>query len=278
MKKPKISVIMSIYKESKKQIENSINSILKQTFKDFEFIIILDEPKNKIAIKLINDFMKKDKRIILLKNKKNIGLGFSLNKGIKISIGKYIARMDCGDLVKSNKLKIQYNYMEKNKQIDLLFTQWIEINENGEKTIRKPQKIWFKNMEKNFFLKSMLLHASLMCKSEILKKYNYEISQRPEDFILFLRLIRKKYKFDLIEENLYIYNIDNILKINKFKKINEYSKNMIKCLFKNTYFFYNIYFWFYFFRILLEFLLSRNYLIFRSFYYFFEKIGKLIIK
>ena len=90
-----ISVIMSLFNEKKIWIEQAIESILNQTYSDFEFIIVIDNPdlSNDIKKYLLTT-SKNDKRIKIIYNEKNIGLAKSLNKGIDISIGKYIARMD----------------------------------------------------------------------------------------------------------------------------------------------------------------------------------------
>ena len=90
----KISVIMSIYSEKEEWIKESIDSILSQTFRDFEFIIINDNPKRKQNENLLLEYSQKDNRIIVITNKENIGLTKSLNKGLSIAKGKYIARMD----------------------------------------------------------------------------------------------------------------------------------------------------------------------------------------
>lgn len=264
--KKEISVIMSVYNEDTEQLEKSILSILNQTFINFEFIIILDNPNNILAKNLILNFLENDKRIVFLENDKNYGLPYSLNKWISISSWSYIARMDADDISKLNRLEKQFNFLELNNNIDLLFTWWTEIDEKWNILTRIPKKEWFKNIKKYFFIKSMILHPTLMCKSEVLKNNKYPITERPEDFILFLELIKKDYNFDALEDDLFSYSIQKYDINLKFKKINIFSKNFLPILLKNIYYYSNIYFWYFVFRIFIEFLLSRNLTIFKLFY------------
>lgn len=276
---PEISVIMSVYWETNQQLKRSIDSILNQTFKNFEFIIILDNPNNFKAKTLIENYVKLDRRIVFLENRKNIKLGASLNKWIKIAQWKYIARMDWDDTCNLQRLAKQQSYFKKNEETDLLFTWWCEIDEQWETNIRIPTQFDLKNIWKTFFYKSPILHASMMCKKEILIKYQYPEIDRPEDFSLFLDLIYAKYVFDVLEENLYtfyvqIYDIDI-----KFQKIKVFSWNFVNILLKNTVRFYNnIYFWWMFFIVVIQWILSRNKFVFMLFFNGLQAIYKKLFQ
>lgn len=261
-----VSVIMSVYNENYEQLEKSILSIINQSYNNLEIIIILDNPENVIAKNIISNFKNHDNRIKLFENEINKWLPFSLNKAIKESKWKYLVRMDADDESSLNRIEKQLYFLENNKNIDLLFTWWTEIDEKWNKFLRIPEKKWFKNIKKYFFIKSMILHPTLMCKKEVLKENNYPITDRPEDFILFLELIKKWYSFDVLEEDLYLYSIQNYNLELKFNKINIYSKNFLPVLLKNKFYFTNIYFWYYVLRIFIEYLLSRNLTIFKLFY------------
>ncbi len=112
---PDISVIMAVY-NGEHFLRKAIESILEQTFKNFEFIIINDASTDN-SEKIIRSY--KDKRIRLINNKHNQKLPASLNKGIRQAQGKYIARMDADDIALKNRLAEQYNFMEKNPEIDV---------------------------------------------------------------------------------------------------------------------------------------------------------------
>ena len=110
---PEISVIMSVFNGAR-YLKKSIESILNQSYEDFEYVIIDDGSTDKSKI-IIESF--KDPRIKLISNKQNIGLAASLNIGIQVSKGKYIARMDCDDVSATKRLENQLEYLIKNPKI-----------------------------------------------------------------------------------------------------------------------------------------------------------------
>lgn len=126
---PLISVIMAVYNGEKYLVE-SIESIINQTFQDFEFIII-EDGSNDDSLRIIKEYQNKDNRIRIIKNKENIGLPASLNRGLKIAKGKYIARQDADDISLSNRLEVQCNYMEDNPEIDILGSDNFYIDIEG---------------------------------------------------------------------------------------------------------------------------------------------------
>ena len=132
---PAISVLMSVYKEPIEWLKLSLESILKPTFPDFEFIIVIDNPQNKEAKEYINKRANEDKRIVVLTNEENIGLTKSLNKGLKIAKGKYIARMDADDRSYPERFEKQYAYMECHPKVVLCGTSVRDIG-NGKGRIR----------------------------------------------------------------------------------------------------------------------------------------------
>ena len=107
MENVKISVILSAYNEEERWFRKAVESILNQSFKEFELILILDNPNNELLDKIIKEYKEKDSRIIYIKNEKNLGLVESLNRGIKASSGLYIARMDADDIAKPTRIEKQ---------------------------------------------------------------------------------------------------------------------------------------------------------------------------
>lgn len=130
---PAISVVMSVYKEPIEWLECSINSILSQTFSDFEFIIVVDNPDNKEAINYIKQRTENDNRIVLLINEENIGLTKSLNRGLKIAKGKYIARMDADDKSYPERFAKQFAFMESHPNVILCGTSIQYIGGKGNR-------------------------------------------------------------------------------------------------------------------------------------------------
>lgn len=208
MKNPKISVIMSTYNEPLKWITKSIDSILNQTFEDFEFIIIDDNPKRKELQEFLKKYEKQDKRSKLINNEKNIGLTKSLNKGLKIAKGKYIARMDADDISLPQRLEKQYEFLEENKDIFLLGTSAEIINEEG-----KNKEIRIMNLEdkkiKNDLLhdKMGFFHPSIMFRNEGLTYRNKFYTAQDRDF--YFRLFTKSKKFANLKIPLIRYRISS---------------------------------------------------------------------
>jgi Glycosyltransferases involved in cell wall biogenesis len=122
-----LTVVMSVY-NGEKYLKEAIQSILKQTFADFNFLIINDGSTD-LSREIILSF--KDNRIKLIDNKKNIGLTRSLNKALNLAEGKYIARMDADDISKPNRFKEQIDYLLSHPDIGLLGTSFDFIDENG---------------------------------------------------------------------------------------------------------------------------------------------------
>lgn len=122
---------MSVYNEEK-FLKAAIDSILNQTFSDFEFIIINDASSD-TSRDIITSY--NDPRIVFIENKENIGLTKSLNIGIKIAKGKYIARMDADDISLPERLQSQYDFMENNQRIDICGTNYRVLDTEEEKIL-----------------------------------------------------------------------------------------------------------------------------------------------
>lgn len=114
---PKVSVIMPVHNEPEMYLRAAINSILNQTYKDFEFIIINDASENNAEDVILSY---KDSRIRYYKNKKNLKIIKTLNKGLKLAKGEYIARMDADDIAFKNRFEKQVEVLEKDKSIGLV--------------------------------------------------------------------------------------------------------------------------------------------------------------
>jgi len=183
--KPAISVIMSAY-NSEKYIAMAIESVLKQNFKDFEFIIINDASIDKTA-KIINRYAKKDKRIKVINNAYNQGLAKSLNLGLNLAIGRYIARMDADDISLPKRFETEYNYLQKNQNVFLIGGAAIIINEYGKKIgVFKPitSKYWLKILLR---INNKIYHPTIMFRNEkIFYRKDFVYSQ---DYDLYLRLL-----------------------------------------------------------------------------------------
>lgn len=131
--KPKVTVLMSVY-NGERFLPQAIDSILTQSYHDFEFLII-DDGSNDRSREIIQSY--NDKRIRLINNRENIGLTASLNKGLELAGGEYIARMDADDVSYPQRLEVQVEFLENNPAVALLGA-WAEVVDEDGKTI----KVW----------------------------------------------------------------------------------------------------------------------------------------
>ena len=183
---PLISVIMSVY-NGEKYIKESIDSILKQTYKHFEFIIVDDYSEDSTNYILTSLF---DPRVKLIKNSRRLGQAMSLNKAINKSKGKYIARQDHDDISVTDRLMNQVRFMEKNPKIGLLGSNGTLINEQSDiiKEYDVPSNCL--KIKWSLLFRNQFLHSSVMIRSSILQKFkllyvDYKFSQ---DFDLWLKI------------------------------------------------------------------------------------------
>jgi glycosyltransferase involved in cell wall biosynthesis len=164
---PTISVIMSVYNEKVEWMHESINSILNQTFSDFEFIIINDNPTRIENSQLLEEYQKKDNRIIVLTNEQNIGLTKSLNKGIKIAKGKYIARMDADDISLPERFEKQIKVMENNPSIIVCGSK-IKVFGERKNTYYMPIVEKSNDIKDLLIIRNGISHPSVLVRKDIL--------------------------------------------------------------------------------------------------------------
>lgn len=129
-KRIKISVIMSVY-NGKDYLEQAVNSVLAQTYTEFEFVII-DDCSTDGSYEMLLSIAKLDNRVSLFRNETNQGLTKSLNLGVKFSKGDYIARMDADDICIPQRLEYQLSYILENREVDLLYADTVLIDKNSE--------------------------------------------------------------------------------------------------------------------------------------------------
>ena len=185
--KPFVSVLMPAY-NAEKYIELAIESILNQTYENFEFIIV-DDCSTDSTHKIIKKYSIKDKRIKLLRNKINSGVAKSLNNGLKICKGKYIVRMDSDDWSYPNRIEKQVKYMEKNPEISVSGGATVVCNEKLNPIgIRHYPTEDSKIRESILRLNPIAHPASIWRKDELLKTQLYPHITGAEDYALIIEL------------------------------------------------------------------------------------------
>lgn len=206
---PKISVIMGIYNtKSKEYLKKSLNSILNQTFTDFE-LIICDDGSTNDCMKWVKEICNNDKRVRFISNETNMGLAYTLNHCLKETKGKYIARMDDDDESNLKRFEIQIKYLENNKNVDLVSSNINLFDESGIYGERKYSEIIRKE---DFLFNSPIVHPAIMCKKSAYDRVNgyrdIKDTVRVEDYDLFMRMITNNICMRVIQDKLLNYRDD----------------------------------------------------------------------
>jgi len=197
-----VSIIIPYFKK-KDYILDAINSILNQTYQNFEIIIVYDDI-DKSELSLIYKIQKVDKRIKVLINKKNLGAGLSRNYAIKNSNGKYIAFLDADDIWNVEKLKKQVSIMEQ-KNLSITHTSYKILDKNNNyATIRIAKNLDYKKLLKSC---DVGLSTVMIKKNLFSKKNKFSNLKTKEDYVLWLLLTKGGYIFYPIKEILTSWRI-----------------------------------------------------------------------
>tara|TARA_Y100000389_G_scaffold168335_1_gene173942 strand:- start:6325 stop:7086 length:762 start_codon:yes stop_codon:yes gene_type:complete len=212
-----VSIIIPYYKK-KEYINKTVDSILSQTYKQFEIIIINDELTGE-SFDLLYKLKKKDNRIKIFNNQKNLGAGFSRNKGINLSKGKYVAFIDSDDLWHKDKLKLQIKFMLE-KSYNFTHTSYYIIKDNiNHEIIRKSEDLDFKNLLNscNIGLSTVIASKKLFTKDIFFSNFKTK-----EDYYLWLKICQQGEKCYYYHEPLtYWRSTHNSLSSSTFQKIKD---------------------------------------------------------
>ena len=204
-----LSVIMSVYNEEKEWVCESVESILRQTYPLFEFIIVIDNPElDRETKSYLQAVEKSDRRVKLIFNEKNMGLALSLNKAIALASGEYIARMDADDISEENRLLDQLAYLEKH-QLDMLGTGRRIINENGKVLVEEEKPVTNPSLLQRLLpITSCFVHPTVMIRTNVLRSLDgYRNFRQSQDYDLWLRLYDAKYRLGNISRTLLHYRV-----------------------------------------------------------------------
>ncbi len=234
-KMPKVSVLTPLYNTNPKFLKEMIESILNQTFDDFEFILLNDSPNNKELKDIVLSY--KDNRIIYIENEENIGISKSRNKLLELAKGEYIAIFDHDDISLPQRLEKQVNFLDKNPKIGVVGSNFRRFSNN-----RKS-----KNPENNLDIKINLVvrgcimtHSSVMIRKSLLTEngIKWEEDYSPcEDYMLFAELIDKTMFYN-IQEPLLIYRDHENNTSHNQSTIMEDRENLIKNILYKKYPYY----------------------------------------
>ncbi len=206
-KTPKVSVLTPIYNTNPRHLRECIESILNQTFTNFEFLILNDSPENTELDKIVKSY--KDDRIIYSKNDKNIGISASRNKLLKMAHGEYVAIFDHDDISLPTRLEQEVAFLDANPDIGVV-SGWLQYFGSEDKILRNPEY----DLDIRIFLTQdcCVAHTAAMIRKSVLVENDieYEAFYTPaEDYRLWARLM----------EITHLYNIQDVLvKYRTFKK------------------------------------------------------------
>ena len=233
----KASIIIPYYKK-KKFINQTLKSVLKQTYQNFEVIIIYDD-QDKSELEYLKKFQKLDKRIKIIVNKKNLGAGVSRNKGINKSNGSFICLIDADDIWKKNKLSTQIKFMLKNNYL-ITHTSYEIINIKNE-LIGNRKARNFRTIKDLISSCDIGLSTVIFNKKIYSKNIRFVNLKTKEDFVMWLNILKK---------GIHIYSLDkrltkwtkskDSLSASTFQKLNDsfkvYNTFMRFGFFKSVYF------------------------------------------
>lgn len=206
MTSTRVSIVMSCYNAAG-TLKRAVDSMIQQTYSDFEFIIV-DDGSTDETLTILKEYQSEDERIILIVNDNNLGLAASLNKGIKKSKGEYIARMDADDESFLNRIEKQLLYLDQNRNIDILGTGIInrtaDLNEVSKYILSQRHE----DIITNVFKKPLVFHPTIMVRKEVFEEHGYynPTVTWAEDADLWYR-IYDKVTFHNLQEPLLYYTL-----------------------------------------------------------------------
>ena len=235
--KPLTSIITPLY-NSEVFIAETINSVIGQTYNNWELLLIDDGSKDK-TIKIVESYIKQYPNISLIKNKTNLGAAISRNKGIKVAKGEYIAFLDADDLWKPTKLEKQISFMI-DENCDVCFSSYEQINEAGEplnKLVKALPVLNYKTLLKTNYIGNLTGIYS----AKKLGKITSPNLRKRQDWLLWLSAIKTSGKpAKSIQESLAYYRVrDNSMSSDKFELLkhnyNVYRKGLGFSVLKSMY-------------------------------------------
>ncbi len=181
---------MSVYNGAQ-YLQKSLNSVLQQTYKDFEFIIVNDASTDETSA-ILNQIAHKEPRIEIINNEENLGLTNSLNKGLAIAKGEYIARMDADDISLPNRLHTQVNFLEQSPEVGLIGSAYHIIDKDDNFVTTNQEPLSHTELAWKLHFRNAFCHSSVMFRKKVLNivgLYNPDYRQT-QDYELWARIAR----------------------------------------------------------------------------------------
>ena len=204
--KPDVSVIMSVY-NGETYLREAINSVINQTFKNWELIVINDCSTDSTA-QILEEISSLDERVKVHPNEVNLRLPTSLNKAISLCEGKYIARMDADDICLPDRLEKQFKFMEENPDVDLSSCRFMTVKNGVYASGGAGGRCDSKALRAMLLVSNPLLHPGVIAKAEVMREFNYDPNFTfTEDLELWTRMAIADKKLAILPECLLIYRL-----------------------------------------------------------------------
>lgn len=186
---PRVSVLTPIYNTNPQYLRECIESILNQTYTDFEFLILNDSPDNTEIESIVKEYAKHDKRIKYHKNAKTMGISESRNKLLDMAHGEYIATFDHDDISLPDRLKKEVDFLDENPDYGVV-SSWVKYFGDKNHTRKNPET---DDLIRIYMTDNLcVMHTASMIRKSVLGKIRYESEYTPaEDYRLFFRLMEK---------------------------------------------------------------------------------------
>lgn len=213
MENKKVTILMSEYNTKEDELRSSIESILNQTYQNFQLLII-DDCSNIKSMEIIKSY--EDSRIKVIHNEKNLGLAASLNKGINLADTDYIIRMDTDDIAKKDRIEKQIEFVYEHPEYSIVAGNANYFNERG---IFRTTQIFGEKRKEDFIQGTPFIHPTMIIKTEDIKNIGgYPNYRRGQDYAMAMEMYANGYKGYVMKDILIDYRMNDAgYKKKKFK-------------------------------------------------------------
>lgn len=225
MQKPKVSVIMAV--RNKKNIKDAVQSILDQTFRDFEFVIVEDGSDDGVTPQIVDEFAEKDERIRVIHNEKRMERCFSRNLAIEKSTGEYIAVNDGDDISLPDRLEKEVKYLDSHTNCYLICARAYLFDEDGKKIGESWGDGKEGDISEEIEKENRVVHSSVMFRNT--KEYWYRDKfLYAQDYDLFLQMVADGRKIHILDDFLVRYKTQRDLKYDEYLVRQTYSAELAR--------------------------------------------------
>lgn len=202
-----LSVIMTTYNENLNFLKNCINSVLRQTFNNFDFIIVVEPDETNMNF--LESVASMDKRVTILKNKTKLGISGSRNRAIQESSGEYIAIIDGDDYCDLSRFEKQLKFLENNPGISVVGSNMYLIDEDNNIIGQRRYPETYKDIKRSFLVTMSIANPTVIMRRKDIEEVGFFNNSftKAEDFELWLRFLAKEKKMHNLQENLLYYRI-----------------------------------------------------------------------